>query len=275
MAADIEFEIKPPGKFSFNAGELWQYRELIYFFTLRDIKIKYKQTFFGVLWAILQPFLLMVLFTLFFGKGLHVPSDNIPYPVFVYSGLLLWNIFSSGLTNASNSMVNNSNIIKKIYFPRLIIPLSAVLVSFFDFLMALIIYFGILIYYHHPVNWDIILYLPLSVIITVLSTFGLGSFVAALNVKYRDFRYVIPFFIQALLFLTPVIYPVSIIKYKWLQTILSLNPLAGAIDLLHSTVTNSQVNWSLVTASIIISILIVLTGLFYFRKTEYYFADFA
>src|SRR5438067_2683337 len=155
----MEYEIKPVGKLSLGISELLDYRELFYFFTWRDIKIKYKQTAFGVLWAILQPFLLMLIFTLFFGKALKVPSDNIPYPVFVYSGLLLWNIFSSGLANASNSMVSNANIIKKIYFPRLIIPMSSILVALFDFLMALIIYIGILIYYQYPVDWSIIAYL--------------------------------------------------------------------------------------------------------------------
>jgi lipopolysaccharide transport system permease protein len=271
----MEYEIKPVGKLSLGVSELIDYRELFYFFTWRDIKIKYKQTAFGVLWAILQPFLLMVIFTLFFGRALNVPSDNIPYPIFVYSGLLLWNIFSSGLANASNSMVNNANIIKKIYFPRLIIPMSAILVALFDFLMAFLIYIGLLIYYQYSVNWMIVLYLPLSLLITVLTTFGLGTFIAALNVKYRDFRYVIPFFIQVLLFVTPVIYPVSIIKYDWAQYLLKLNPMAGAIDLLRSTITQMPVNGQLVGIGLVVSIILFLSGLYYFRKTEYYFADLA
>jgi len=224
----MEYKIEPVSKFSLGLKELWDFRELFYFFTWRDIKVKYKQTFFGVAWAILQPFLLMLVFSVFFGKALGVPSDDVPYPIFVYCGLLLWNIFSSGLSNAANSMVVNANIIKKIYFPRLIIPISAILVALFDFIMAFIIYIGILIFYHHSLDWVIIVYLPVSVMITILTTFGLGTFIAALNVKYRDFRYVIPFLIQLLLFLTPVIYPVSIIKYKWAQYLLSINPMAGA-----------------------------------------------
>ena len=272
----MEYEIKPVSKLSLGLKELWEFRELFYFFTWRDIKVKYKQTALGVLWAVLQPFMLMIVFTLFFGKALGVPTDNnIPYPVFVYSGLLLWNIFSSGLSNASNSMVSNAGIIKKIYFPRLIIPMSAILVALFDFLMALVIYIGILIYYHHPVDLNIIIFLPLSILLTILSTFGLGTWLAALNVKYRDFRYVIPFLIQILLFLTPVIYPVSIIKHEWAQKILSLNPMAGAIDLLRASVTHSPVNLQLVITSAIISIALFFAGLFYFRKTEYYFADLA
>jgi lipopolysaccharide transport system permease protein len=271
----MEYEIKPVGKLSLGISELLDYRELFYFFTWRDIKIKYKQTAFGVLWAILQPFLLMLVFTLFFGKALNVPSDNIPYPIFVYSGLLLWNIFSSGLANASNSMVTNANIIKKIYFPRLIIPMSAILVALFDFLMAFIVYVGLLLFYKYPIDWVIILYLPLSILITVLTTFGLGTLIAAMNVKYRDFRYIIPFLIQVLLFLTPVIYPVSIIKASWAQYILMLNPMAGAIDLLRTTVTHIPVNGQLVGIGFIVSIILFFSGLYYFRKTEYYFADLA
>jgi lipopolysaccharide transport system permease protein len=272
----MEYEIKPVSKLSLGLKELWEFRELFYFFTWRDIKVKYKQTVLGVLWAILQPFMMMIVFTLFFGQALGVPTDNnIPYPVFVYSGLLLWNIFSSGLSNASGSMVSNAGIIKKIYFPRLIIPMSSILVALFDFLMAFIIYIGILIYYKQPVSFNIIIYLPAGILITVLSTFGLGTGLAALNIKYRDFRYVIPFLIQILLFLTPVIYPVSIIKYKWAQIILSLNPIAGAIDLLRSSVTQAPLDLQLVITSAVSSILLFFAGLFYFRKTEYYFADLA
>ncbi|MBI3500628.1 MAG: ABC transporter permease [Bacteroidetes bacterium] len=271
----MQYEIKPVSKISLGLKELREFRELFYFFTWRDIKVKYKQTVLGVLWAILQPFMLMVVFTLFFSKGLNVPSDNIPYPVFVYSGLLLWNIFSSGLSSASNSMVSNAGIIKKIYFPRLIIPMSSILVALFDFFMALVVYIGILIYYRHPVDATIVIYLPLSILITIMSTFGLGTLLAALNIKYRDFRYIIPFFIQILLFLTPVIYPVSIIKYEWAQKILSLNPMAGAIELIRSPVTHAALNIQLVITSIFVSVLLFFAGLFYFRKTEYYFADLA
>jgi lipopolysaccharide transport system permease protein len=189
--------------------------------------------------------------------------------------LLLWNIFSSGLSNAANSMVANAGIIKKIYFPRLIIPISSILVALFDFLMAFIIYIGLLIYYKHPVSINILIYLPAGILITILSTFGLGCWLAALNVKYRDFRYVIPFLIQLLLFLTPVIYPVTIIKYEWAQKLLSLNPMTGAIDLLRSAVTHQPVNWELAGISVIVAVALFTAGLFYFRKTEYYFADLA
>lgn len=271
----MRYEIKPTSKLSIGFKELWDFRELFYFFTWRDIKVKYKQTILGMLWVILQPFLLMVVFTLFFDKGLGIPSNNIPYPIFVYSGLLLWNIFSSGLSSASQSMVSNANIIKKIYFPRLIIPISSILVSLFDFIMAFFVFIGILIYYKQPVEFNIIVFLPASIIIIIMTTIGLGTGLAALNIKYRDFRYIIPFLIQLLLFITPVIYPISIIKHTWIQELLSLNPMTGAIELLRSSITHIPVKYKTVLMSLISSFILFLFGLYYFRKTEHYFADLA
>lgn len=272
----MEYEIKPKNKLTLGVDELWQYRELFYFFTWRDIKVKYKQTVLGFAWAVLQPFVMMVIFSVFFGNALKVPSDNIPYPIFVYSGLLLWNIFSNGLSNAGNSMVNNANIIKKIYFPRLIIPISSVLVSLFDFFMAFIIFIGMLIYYRTPINiGECFLYFPVSIIMSCFSTFGIGSFLAALNIKYRDFRYIIPFMIQALLFLTPVIYPVSIIKYDWMKYLFAVNPMYGAIELFRYPIIQSHLDMTLILISIFSSLFFFVIGLFYFRKTESYFADLA
>jgi len=273
---DIEYEIKPREKLNLGLRELWQYRELFYFFTWRDIKVKYKQTVLGFAWAILQPFLMMVVFTVFFGRALNVPSDNIPYPVFVYSGLLIWNIFSSGLSNAGNSMVNNANIIKKIYFPRLIIPISAILISLFDFLMAFIIFIGLIIYYQVSIN--LLLFIPLllaSLLITSIGTFGLGALLAALNIKYRDFRYIIPFMIQALLFVTPVIYPVSILGPSWIKYILSINPMYAAIEIFRHSITQKPLEINLLIISIASACILFIFGLFYFRKTEAYFADLA
>ena len=284
----MEYEIKPAKGLQLNLKELWDYRELFYFFTWRDIKVKYKQTILGFAWAVLQPFIMMVVFSLFFGKLLKVPSDGIPYPVFVYSGLLLWNVFSTGLTGAGNSMVTNADIIKKIYFPRLIIPISSILVALFDFLMAFIVYIGILLFYQFQVSiMKLVLFLPVSLLITIITTFGLGSLLAALNVKYRDFRYVIPFLVQLLLFLTPVIYPVSIfidihvkffdssfvIKERLLQFIFALNPMSGAINLLRTAIINKPLDMDLFLISAGSAILLFIIGLLYFRKTEYYFAD--
>ncbi len=271
-----EYEIKPASGFSIGFRELWHYRELFYFFAWRDIKVKYKQTFFGFAWAVLQPLIMMLLFSFFFGRTLKVPSDNIPYPIFVFSGLLLWNIFATGISNAGNSMVTNANIIKKIYFPRLIIPLSSVLVALFDFFMAFSIYLVILIYYQFTPDFArFLLYFPMSILITLAATFGIGSLLAALNVQYRDFRYVIPFFVQALLFLTPVIYPVSIISSHWMNFVIALNPMTGAIELFRSAFTGQDANMNVLLISAAGSLLFLIAGLFYFRKTESYFADVA
>lgn len=259
----------------FNAKELWAYRELFYFFTWRDIKIKYKQTFLGFLWAVLQPLLMMIVFTFFFGKALNIPSQNLPYPIFVFSGLLIWNMFSSGLVNASNSMVNNASIIKKIYFPRLIIPVSSVLVSLFDFVMAFFLFIPLIIFYQQSISWDVIWSWPLSLLVTVIATLGPGSLLAALNVKYRDFRYVIPFLVQVLFFITPVIYPWSLLQYPLLKYIIVASPMYAAVELFRLPLTNAVVQWDLIGISAISAIAFLFAGLLYFKRTEDFFADFA
>jgi len=275
----MEYEIKPHEKLSLGIKELWQYRELFFFFTWRDIKVKYKQTVLGFAWAVLQPIIMMFIFSAV-GQAFNIPNEGLPRPLFSYSGLLLWNIFSSGLANAGNSMVTNANIIKKIYFPRLIIPISAVLVSLFDFVMAFVVFIGMLAYYllrgevHiNPVSF--ILVLPVSLFITAIATFGIGSLLASLNIKYRDFRYVIPFMISALLFLTPVMYPISGTHFVWAKYLFALNPLYSAIELLRSTFSNSTLHIYLVLISLGSSFVFFISGLYYFRKTEAYFADLA
>ncbi len=272
----MEYEIKPKEKLNLGINELWHYRELFYFFTWRDIKVKYKQTFLGFAWAVLQPLFMMVIFSLFFGRALKVPSDDLPYPIFVFSGLILWNIFATGISAAGNSMVTNANIIKKIYFPRLIIPISSVLVSLFDFMMSVLIFIGMLIYYQIPIHiLNLLLFPLLGIIVTCISTFGLGTLLAALNIKYRDFRYVIPFMIQALMFITPVIYPVSILTNEYLKYIFALNPMYAAVVLFRSGFINVPLQLNLLLISLISGILFLFVGLFYFRKTEAYFADLA
>lgn len=272
----IEFEIKPQSKFSLGLKELWEYRELFYFFTWRDVKVKYKQTVLGVLWAIFQPVIMTALFTLGFGNMIATQTElSIPYPVFALSGFLLWNIFSSGLSNAGNSMVANANIIKKIYFPRMIIPISAILVSLIDFFMAFLVFVPVMFFYDTILVWQAVYLIPLSVFLTILAAFGLGVFLSALNVKYRDFRYILPFFIQALLFATPVIYPVNITgdgPFNWL---LRLNPMFAPIEFFRSSFNGVQVSAGDVLPSILVSVLLVVVGIFYFRKTESYFADLA
>ena len=255
---------------------MWQYRELFYFFTWRDVKVKYKQALLGILWAILQPLVMMLVFTLIFSKALNVGSDGIPYPVFAISGLLIWNIFSNGLVNSANSMITNANIIKKIYFPRLIIPMSAILTALVDFLFALFIYAGILVYYHQDVNFaKLFLYLPLSIIITIVTTFGFGTFLAALNVKYRDFQYLLPFMIQFLLFANPVLYSSKAFTNPWINGFMKVNPIASAIQLCRSIFTGAAVDWQAVGLGSLVAILLLITGIYTFRKMEAYFADLA
>jgi lipopolysaccharide transport system permease protein len=274
--SDHYFEITPKNSFGLNLKELVEYKELFYFFTWRDIKVKYKQTVLGFFWAVLQPLLLMLIFTFFIGRSLQVPSDEMAYPVFVFSGLILWLVFSSGMTNAGNSMVTNANVIKKIYFPRLIIPISSILVAVFDFFMAFVVFIGLLIYYQQPVHLlEALGFWPLGLFLTVLGTFGPGCLLAALNVKYRDFRYAIPFLVQALLFITPVIYPLSVIKYTWIKYVMALNPMYAAITLFRLPLTSVEPDLGLLGISFFSGFLFFFIGIIYFRRTEKYFADLA
>lgn len=273
MAESIE-EVIDSSRKGFNWKELVRYRELFYFFAWRDIKIKYKQTFLGFAWAVLQPLMMVFIFTFFFGRALNIPSQDLPYPLYVFSGLLMWNIFSSGLTAASNGMINNATIIKKIYFPRIIIPVSSILVTVFDFFMAFLIFIGLILYHQQPVSWTAIVYWPLAVILTIIATLGPACWLAALNVKYRDFRYVIPFLVQILFFMTPVIYPVTLLKYKLLQYILAVSPLYGAVELFRLPLTSVAPNVIYMSLSLASAMVFLVVGVMYFKRTEEYFADF-
>lgn len=271
---DYYFELKPKNTFSLNLKELIEYKELFYFFTWRDIKVKYRQTVLGILWAVLQPFILMLIFTLFIGRSFRVPSDEIEYPVFVFSGLMLWLVFSSGISNAGNSMVTNAQIIKKIYFPRLIIPLSSILVAMFDFIMGILVFVPLLLFYRQPVNGvEALLCLPAGLLLTLIASFGPGCLLAALNVKYRDFRYVIPFLVQTLLFVTPVIYPLSVVPTQGLQYVFAVNPMYAAITVFRMPFTSVAPDPVLVSISVVSGIVFLVAGLAYFRQTESYFAD--
>lgn len=273
--------IRPQGQFSLNLKELWQYRELFFFFTWRDVKVKYKQTVLGFLWAIIQPLAMMLVFTVFFSKTLAIPTDGLPAPVFYYSGLLIWNFFSSSLTSAGNSMVNNAHIIKKIYFPRLIIPISSILVALFDLFVAAFIYLLLIFYYDFtasnfdPNYFKLLCFTGIAVLFAIGSTLGVGTLLAALNVQYRDFRYVIPFLIQFLFFVTPVIYSVNILgESSFLQYLLAINPLTGAIELTRFVFTNKISIVTLIISSSSMVFFMIL-GIYTFRKMEAYFADIA
>ena len=265
--------IRPKKTFSLNDfREIWNYRELLYFFTWRDLKVRYKQTFIGAAWAILQPFITMVVFTVFFGKLTQMPSDGVPYPIFVYVGLLFWQFFSSALSETSNTLIANQSIITKVYFPRLILPLSAVLTKFVDFLIASFILIGLMFYYGYTPHLLGFLLIPILLIITFMASVGSGLCLASINVKYRDVRYALPFFIQILLFITPVIYPASIAgKYSW---VLALNPMTGVIQSARAALLGTTpINWLLLFISFLVCLAILSIGIFYFKKVERYFAD--
>jgi lipopolysaccharide transport system permease protein len=272
---NISTSIRPPSGFSLGLKELWQYRELFYFFSWRDIKVKYKQTYLGVLWALLQPLGMMLIFTFIFSRTLKIETPFSHYPVFVLSGLILWGLFNSSVSHAAESMIQNANIIKKNYFPRLIIPCSAILVALFDFIMALLIFIILCIWFKQPVAWNAILFFPAGILLTLLAAFGLGTFLSALNIKFRDFRYVVPFMLQVLFFSSQVIYPLQSITQSYLKYILAINPLNGAIELFRAPMTGLDPDMNVILISSVTAIIIAAAGLFYFRKTENYFADIA
>jgi lipopolysaccharide transport system permease protein len=270
-----EIVIEPPHKFFFNFRELWQYHELFYFFAWRDVKVKYKQTVLGFLWVVLQPLLMIAVFTFLFSKALKHPESTIDYPVFAFSGLILWNVFSASVINGGNSMVANAQVIKKIYFPRLIIPLSSIIVAFVDFFVSFPVFIVFLILYKTPVNiLQIVTCWPLAMLLTILAAIGLGSWLSALTVKYRDFRFIVPFVIQVAFFLTPIIYPVSTIRFPWLNYVLAVNPMYGAISLFRMPLM-VEADPVLITISFLSAVIFALVGVIYFKKTELYFADLA
>jgi lipopolysaccharide transport system permease protein len=265
--------IKPKKLFSLNdLREVWQYKELLYFFTWRDLKVRYKQTALGAAWAIFQPFMTMVVFTVFFGNLAKMPSDGVPYPIFVYTGLLFWQFFSSALSDTSMCLIANQSIITKVYFPRLILPISSVLTKLVDFGIAAIILVGMMLYYGYHPNIIGVVLIPILLIITFMAAVGAGLFLAAINVKYRDVRYILPFFIQMLMFLTPVIYPASIAgKYSW---ILAINPMTGVIQNARAALLGTAViNWLLIGISFIATFILLAIGIVVFKKVERYFAD--
>lgn len=260
------------GWIPFDLKEVWNHRELLYFLTKRDIKVKYKQTILGGLWAIIQPFLTMVVFTLFFGRMAKMPSDGIPYPIFVYAGLLPWTYFANALSESGNSLVGSANLITKVYFPRVIIPASASLAGLLDFFIAMLVLLGMMFYYQFVPVSQILLF-PFLVGLTFLCALSVGLWLSALNVQYRDIRYVIPFLVQLWMFVSPVIYPVSIVpeKYHWL---LALNPMGGVIDAFRSSLLGHRpIDWTLLAISTAIIFIIFFSGFYYFKRMEKSFAD--
>ena len=264
--------IKPTSKLQFlNLREIWPYRELLFSFVKRDIQVRYRQTVIGGLWAIIQPLSTMVIFSFFFGHLAKISGGGVPYPIFSYSGLLLWTYFAGALTSASSSMVSNAGLITKVYFPRIIIPISSTMTGLLDYLVASIILVGLMLYYQIMPSLAILL-VPLTVILAWLLAMGIGFWLSALHVKYRDVGYVLPFFIQLMLFVTPVIYPSSIApNFKFL---LSLNPMTGIIDAHRAMILGGlPVDWGALGLSTILVLIILFTGSAYFKSVEKYFAD--
>ena len=252
--------------------EIWNYRELLYFLTKRDIKVRYKQTVLGGLWAVIQPAFTMLVFTLFFGRLAKMPSDGLPYPIFVYAALLPWTYFANAVSASGNSLVGSANLITKVYFPRIVVPASAALAGLLDFFIALFVLGALMIYYQFVPGWGILLF-PFLVALTFLCAVGVGLWLSALNVQYRDIRYAIPFLIQVWLFVSPVIYPMSLVKgnYQWL---LALNPMGGVIHAYRASLLGHQpIDWSLLALSALIIVALFLGGLYYFRRMEKVFAD--
>lgn len=264
--------IRPGGKWAaLNLRDLWSYRELLYFLTWRDVKVRYKQTLLGAAWAIIQPLFAMAIFTLFFGRLAGVPSDGFPYPIFAYAGLLPWMFFSNAVTNSGNSLVGSTNLITKVYFPRMIIPAAAVGAGLIDFAMALLILVALLIYYGVAVTLNLLMF-PVLVALTMLLALGVGMLMAGLNVKYRDVRHALPFVIQLWMFATPIVYPASLVPAKW-RLVYALNPLTGIIEGYRCSLFGARFDGAALGTSAAITLAILIYSAYSFRRMEKTFAD--
>jgi lipopolysaccharide transport system permease protein len=270
---EMVIHIKPSsGWSSLKLGELWRYRELVYFFAWRDLKVRYKQTILGATWAILQPFLTMVVFSIFFGRLAEVPSDGLPYPVFSFAALVPWTFFANGLTQGSNSVVANAGMVKKIYFPRLTLPVATVMAGLVDFALAFAVLIGMMYFYRIAPTSNIV-WLPLFLLLALITALGASLWFAALNVRFRDVRYIVPFLVQLWLFLTPIAYSSEIVPEQW-RLIYSLNPMVGVVEGFRWALlgTNTEPG-PMVVVSAFVSLFLLVTGVIYFRRMERSFAD--
>ncbi|MCI0550628.1 MAG: ABC transporter permease [Anaerolineae bacterium] len=260
------------GWLSLRLREVWEYRELLYFLVWRDVKVRYKQSVLGATWAILQPVMTIVVFSVIFGNLARIPSDGIPYPVFAFTALLPWNYFSSSLNRSSTSLVGSANLLTKVYFPRLVIPLTGVLAPLVDFAIAFVVLIGLLFYYQVPLTIAVV-WLPLFILLAGITALSAGLWLSALNVKYRDVGHLVPFLIQIWMYATPIVYPSSLVPERW-RLLYGLNPMAGVVEgfrwsLLGKGVTSGP----MLLASVGVVILMLIGGLFYFRRMEKTFAD--
>jgi lipopolysaccharide transport system permease protein len=260
------------GWVSLKLSELWKYRELLYFLTWRDIKVRYKQTVIGAAWAVIQPFFAMVVFSIFFGQLAKIPSDGIPYPIFTYCALLPWQLFAHALNESSNSLVANQGLITKVYFPRLVIPVAPVLAGLVDFGIAFLVLIGMMLYYGIFPTFAVFT-IPLFLILVVATALSVGLWLSALNVEYRDVRYTVPFLTQFWLFATPVAYPSSLVPEKW-RALYGLNPMAGVVEGFRwALLGKADGPGMLLVVSIIVVMILFIGGLYYFQRMEKTFAD--
>ena len=274
MSSDAPVIVVKPSKgwISLKLRETWQYRELLYFLTWRDIKVRYKQTVLGAAWAIIQPFFTMIVFSIFFGRLARMPSDGLPYPIFAYAALVPWTFFANGLNQASNSLVGSANLIKKVYFPRLVVPISSVISGVVDFVLAFAVLLGMMLFYGILPTVKI-LWLPLFVLLIFVTALGVGFWLSALNVQFRDVRYTVPFLTQFWLFTTPIAYPSSLLSEPW-RTIYGINPMVGVVEGFRWALLGTDTApGPIIIVSTVVALLLFVGGAFWFRKMEKTFAD--
>ena len=271
---DIPVTMIRPSKgwVSLKLDELWEYRELLYFLTWRDIKVRYKQTVLGAAWAIIQPFFTMIVFSLFFGQLAGIPSDGIPYPIFSYAALVPWTFFATGLSSSSNSLVGSANLLKKVYFPRLTIPIATVLSGVIDFVLAFIVLLGMMLFYGIVPTINVI-WLPLLLMLALITSLGVGLWLSAMNVQFRDVRYTIPFITQFWLFATPIAYPSSLLSEPW-RTLYAINPMVGVVEGFRWALLGTDTApGPIIIVSALAALTLLVSGAYYFRRMEKTFAD--
>jgi len=260
------------GWLSLNLRELWEYRDLLFFLAWRDISVRYKQTVLGAAWAIIQPFFSMVVFSLFFGRLAKIPSEGVPYPIFSYAALLPWHYFATAMASSSDSLIGSQNLLTKVYFPRLVIPLASVIPAMVDFAIAFVVLLGMMLFYRIVPTWNIV-WLPAFLLLALVTALGVGLWLSAMNVKYRDIRYAVPFLVQFWMFASPVTYPSSLVPETW-RALYGLNPMAGVIEGFRWALLGTQTAPGPMTAvSALAALLLLLSGAFYFRRMEKTFAD--
>lgn len=270
----VHTRIEPSeGWVSLQLGKLWKYRELLFFLTWRDVKVRYKQTVLGAAWAIIQPFFTMVVFSLFFGRLAGVPSDGVPYPIFSYAALVPWTFFANTLSQASNSLVTSGNMIKKVYFPRLVVPIASTMSGVVDFCLAFVVLLGMMFFFGIVPTLNMI-WLPLFLLLALVTSLGVGLWLSAMNVQFRDVRYTLPFLTQFWLFATPIAYPSSLIENSFLRAIYGINPMVGVVEGFRWALLDVDTAPTFtVGVSAVAAVGLLVSGLFYFRRMEKTFAD--